>query len=279
VSTSTTLLAFQSTGPDSAPTIVFLHGGGAGGWMWEPVIQLLPDYHCLAPDQPETGGSREIKPFSMGLAAQKTAELIRAHAHGGKAIVVGLSEGAQVAVQLLATAPEVVEKAIITSALLRPIPGLGWINSPALIGWMYRISIPPFRNADWWIKLNMKYAAGIPNDYFPQFKNTFQTITESEFVNMLIANETYRLPAGLERATAATLALAGVKEYPVMKQSVRDLVSALPNARGGWINLAGTSTLASQHNWALIAPDLFAATVRAWIENTLLPSVIVDVKG
>ena len=279
MSTSATQLAFRSTGPDNMPTILFLHGGGADGWMWEPVMKHLPDYHCLAPDQPESGGSREIKPFSMVLAAQKTAELIRTHGHGGKAVLVGLSEGAQVSVQLLATAPELLEKAIITSALLRPIPGLGWINTPAVIGWMYRISIPPFRNADWWIRLNMKYAAGIPNDYFPQFKKTFQTITESEFVNMLIANQTYRLPAGLERASAATLALAGVKEYSVMKQSVRDLVSALPNARGGWINLAGTSTLASQHNWALTAPDLFAATVRAWIENTSLPSVIVDMKG
>jgi hypothetical protein len=64
-----------------------------------------------------------------------------------------------------------------------------------------------------------------------------------------------------------------------MKQSVRDLVAALPNASGGWINLAGTSTLASQHNWALTAPELFAATVRAWIEGTPLPSVVEGLQG
>ncbi len=271
---SSTNLAFRTYGTKNTTSIVFLHGGGAGGWMWEPVIEHLPEYHCIAPDQPETGGSRDIQPFSMALAAEKTAELIRTQAHGGKAIVVGLSEGAQVAVQLLATAPEVVEKAIITSALLRPIAGLGWLNSPVLLGWLYRVSIPPFRNADWWIRLNMKYAAGVPNDYFPQFKKTFQTIKESEFVNMLIANQTFRLPAGLDKATASTLVLAGKKEYPGMKQSARDLVAALPNARGGWINLAGTSMLASQHNWALTAPDLFAATVRAWIEGKPLPAEI-----
>jgi hypothetical protein len=112
---------------------------------------------------------------------------------------------------LLATAPEVVEKAIITSALLWPIAGLGWLNSPALLGWMYRVSIPPFRNTDWWIRLNMKYAAGVPDEYFPQFKENFQTITESEFVNLLIANQTYRLPRGLDRATVSTLVLAGKK--------------------------------------------------------------------
>jgi pimeloyl-ACP methyl ester carboxylesterase len=50
------------------------------------------------------------RPFSMELAAQKVAELIRDHAHGSKATVVGLSEGAQITVQLLATAPEHVER-------------------------------------------------------------------------------------------------------------------------------------------------------------------------
>jgi pimeloyl-ACP methyl ester carboxylesterase len=234
VSTFSLQLAFQSSGSEKAPTIIFLHGGGSGLWMWDPVIKLLPEYHCLAPDQPEHGASREIKPFSMALAAEKTADLIRTQAHGGKAIVVGLSEGAQVTVQLLATAPEVVEKAIITSALLRPIAGLGWLNSPALLNWMYRVSIPPFRNTDWWIRLNMKYAAGVPNEYFPQFKENFQTITESEFVNLLIANQTYRLPRGLDRATASTLVLAGKKEYSGMKQSVRDLVAA--RAWGDFMN-------------------------------------------
>jgi pimeloyl-ACP methyl ester carboxylesterase len=274
MSTSMPALAFQAFGTNNATTIVFLHGGGAGWWMWEPVIKLLPQYHCIPPDQPEHGESLDIKPFSMALAAEKTAELIRTQAHGGKAIVVGLSEGAQIAVQLLATAPDVVEKTLISSALLRPIPGLGWINSPALLGWSYRMAIPPFRNVDWWIRLNMKYSAGVPDQFFPQFKKDFQTMTEGEFVNLMVANQTFRLPGGLDKANASTLVIAGKKEYGAMKQSVRDLVAALPNARGGFINLGKKSTLASEHNWALTAPDQFAATVRAWVEGTALPSVV-----
>ncbi len=242
--------------------------------MWRPVSERVLDYHCIAPDQPEHGGSRDIQPFSIALAAEKTAELIRAEAHGGKAVVVGLSEGAQIAVQLLADAPEVVEKAVISSALLRPIPGLGWVNSPALLGGSYRLSIPPFRNVDWWIRLNMKYSAGIPDAFFLQFKADFQAMTEGEFVNLMIANQTFRLPTGLDKATAPALVLAGAKEYAAMKQSVRDLVAALPNARGGLVDLGPQSTLASQHNWALTAPESFAATVRAWVEGTALPSVV-----
>lgn len=276
---STIQLAFQSSGPEKAQSIVFLHGGGAGLWMWQPVISRLQDYHCLAPDQPEHGGSRMVRPFSMALAAEKVAELIRTQAHGGKASVVGLSEGAQTTVQLLASAPEVVEKAIVSSALLIPVPGLGWAKSPALLAWSYRVSIPPFRNADWWIRLNMKYSAGIPEAFYPEFKKDFQEMTESEFVNVVLVNQNFRLPSGLDRVTAPTLVLAGRKEYPAMKQSVRDLVAALPNARGGLVNLGNKSSMAKEHNWALTAPELFSATVRAWIENQQLPAEVEGLQG
>jgi pimeloyl-ACP methyl ester carboxylesterase len=276
--TTSSSLYFEASGPGNAPTIVFLHGGGAGAWMWRPVIQHLADYHCIAPDQPEHGGSRSIAPFSMELAVQKVAELIRDHAHGGKATVVGLSEGAQVTVQLLAMASEVVNKAIISSALLRPTPGLGWASSPAIVAWTYRMSIPPFVNNDWWIRLNMKYASGIPNEYYDEFKKGFQETTEPEFVNLMIANQKFRLPTGLEKVNVPTLALAGKKEYASMKQSVRDLVSALPNAKGGWINLGKNSSMAAEHNWALTAPEAFAQTVRAWMEGKSLPKEIEEAK-
>ena len=270
-------LYIQSSGPANAPTVVFLHGGGGEAWMWKPVIRHLPDYHCLTADLPEHGQSRHIAPFSMGLAAEKVADLIRTQAHNGKAIVVGLSEGAQVTVQLLATAPELVNKAIVSSALLRPMPGMGWASSPPMIAWTYRMSIPPFLNNDWWIRLNMKYATGIPGEYYTEFKKSFQATTEAQFVNLMLANQTYRLPKGLEQATAPTLVLAGKKEYAAMKQSVRDLVSALPNAKGGLINLGKKFSMANEHNWALATPELFSQTVRAWIEEKALPVEIEEI--
>jgi len=269
-------LAFQTFGLNNAPTIVFLHGGGVGGWMWQPVIKHLPEYRCLAPDQPEHGGSRQIGPFSMELSAEKVAELIRDQAHGGKAYVVGLSEGAQITVQLLVTVPERVEKAIVSSALLRSVPGLGWASSHALLAWTYRLTVAPFINSDWWIRLNMKYAAGVPDEFYSDFKKDFRHMTESEFVNLMVANQRFRLPDGLEKVAAPTLVIAGQKEYAAMKQSVRDLVAALPCAKGGLLNLGKSSSMAKEHNWALTAPELFAQTVRAWIEENPLPQEIED---
>lgn len=268
---NTPALYAQSFGPKNAPTIVFLHGGGASGWMWQPVIERLPDFHCLALDLPEQGQSRNIGPFSMALAAEKTAEVICNQAPGGRATVVGLSEGAQVTAQLLASAPERVERAIISSALLRPLPGAGALNSAGLLAWAYRLSVAPFKHSEFWIRLNMKYAAGIPEPFYVQFKKEFQEMTESGFVNLMLANQRFRLPGGLEKAAAPALVIAGAKEYSAMKQSARDLAAALPNGKAVELSLGKDGSMTKEHNWALTAPDLFAQTVRAWIQGKPLP--------
>ena len=59
-----------------------------------------------------------------------------------------------------------------------------------------------------------------------------------------------------------------------MKQSVRDLVSAIPNAKGGLISLGKKFSMANEHNWALATPELFAQTVRAWLEEKNMPREI-----
>lgn len=242
-------------------------------------MERLPEFHCLAPDLPEHAGSRHIAPFSMELAARCTEEVIQSQVPNGKAVVVGLSEGAQVAVQMLSTNPEIVEKAIISSALLRPVPGMGWLRSPASLAWIYRLFVWPLRNQDWWIRLNMKYASGVPEEFFGDFKKSFQAMDEKGFANLMIANQQFRLPAGLERARMPVLVLAGKHEYGAMRRSAQDLAAALPNARCGWINLGKNSSLASEHNWALHAPEIFASTVRAWIQGEALPKEIEELTG
>ena len=48
-------LYVHEAGDSGAPPIVFLHGGGLSGRMWQPQLATLTDFHCLAPDLPEHG--------------------------------------------------------------------------------------------------------------------------------------------------------------------------------------------------------------------------------
>jgi pimeloyl-ACP methyl ester carboxylesterase len=262
----------QAIGPGQASTIVLIHGGGVSGWMWRPVISYLPEYHILVPDLPEQGGSVDVGPFTLRFAARKVAETIRLWAHGGRAHVVGLSAGAQTLVQLLADSPELVDHAVVSSALMRPVSGLGWAGSPRLLAWAYKLSIAPFRNWEWWIRTNMKYSANVPDEFYPDFKRDFQNMTESGFVNLMVENQRFRTPPGLEQVDVPTLAVAGEKEYSAMKQSMRDLAAALPRARAVELDLGRKTTMAQEHNWPMTAPELFARTVRAWVEDQPLPA-------
>src|SRR6187399_1131857 len=106
-------LPFTASGPATAPTIVFLHGGGIGGWMWrKQVAAFEADYHCLVPTLPEQGQNEVSGEFSMNSAVTQVAELIHKQAHDGKAHVVGLSLGAQVGVALFAVAARLLDRSL-----------------------------------------------------------------------------------------------------------------------------------------------------------------------
>ena len=74
--------------PEQAESILFLHGGGVGGWMWEKQVEALSNYHCIIPDLPGHGGSREIRGFTIKNCAEALANLIAKAGHENKAHVV-----------------------------------------------------------------------------------------------------------------------------------------------------------------------------------------------
>ena len=258
-------------GPASAPTIIFLHGGGSGGWMWQPQWETFPDYHILVPDLPEHGQSAAIKPFSTQDSACRVEELICTRAHDGKAHLVGLSEGAQVALALLALHPELIYHAILSSALVRPMPGASLLT-PALIATSVKWFVEPFKDMDWWIRLNMKYSAGVPEKYYPQFKKDFQNLTGDLFAHVMVENQRFRLPEGLDHVIVPTLVVAGKKEYSIMRQSVCEIATAIPMAKGFLVSHLQKRSLAEEHNWNMTTPDLFNQMLRAWIMDQPLPA-------
>jgi pimeloyl-ACP methyl ester carboxylesterase len=263
------MLYIDEVGNPSKPTIVFLHGGGGAGWMWQPQVQALKEaYHLLVPDLPEQGRSADIKPFTITGSADTIAELIHARAHGGKAHVVGLSEGAQISIALLSAAPELVDHAVISSALVRKMFGMGWFGAGFWAA-TYR-SIEPLNKYEWWMRLNMR-SNGIPDRFLPEMREAYRTLTASAFGNIIVENQRFRLPAGLEHVTSPTLVVGGLREYKIMHQSIQDVAAAIPGAKGYLVQHTRRMSLSEEHNWNMSAPELFTRTVRAWIEGQPLP--------
>lgn len=111
---------YEEYGDKNGPLMLFLHGGGVGGWMWDKQIQYFTKYHCIVPDLPEQGQSITGTNFSIKTSAEQLIDLIEEKAKGKQVNVIGFSLGAQVTIQILSLAPDLVDYAMINSALVRP---------------------------------------------------------------------------------------------------------------------------------------------------------------
>ena len=104
---------------DARPPIVFLHATRLTGAQWARQVAVLSDeFRCLTPDLPGHGTAADV-PFTLGGAADRVAALIE-HEAGGRAIVVGLSLGAYVAMELAARRPELVAGLVLAGATVEP---------------------------------------------------------------------------------------------------------------------------------------------------------------
>ena len=128
-------LAYIAQGNDEATPLLLLHGGGASSWMWRPMKEYLRGtYFFIAPDLPGQGMSQDVPFVSMEAAADEIYDFIMDHIPDQTAQIVGLSEGAQVLVALLARHPECIRSALVSSALTQPLPG-GKLLKPGLVRW------------------------------------------------------------------------------------------------------------------------------------------------
>ena len=149
-------VTYDIAGPETAPAIVFVHGTRLTRSAWTPQLQALSDdFRVVAMDLPGHGSLGD-RPFSMAAASDELARVIGSAA-GGRAIVVGLSLGGYVAMDLAATRPDLVRGLVLSGATqepigLRSIPysALAWVmdrfDGPTLDtlnAWFFRSRYPP----------------------------------------------------------------------------------------------------------------------------------------
>jgi pimeloyl-ACP methyl ester carboxylesterase len=251
-------LFLRESGPVTAPTIVFLHGGEYSGRSWQPVVERMQRYRCLVPDLPQHGESSQRGPFEMGRAAAAVAELIRSRVGAGRVHLVGLSLGAQVGVQLLATEPKLVDRAVLCGTMVNALPGAR-LTAP-LLGVVARIS----RSVT--IRWNARRMA-LPSAETEDYGEDVRVMTGAQVAPVVVASAGFTLPEGLDQSESPTLFLTGAKEMRLMRRSAATLAQRMPNG----VNRIATGML---HDWPLRFPDLFASTVDSWLNDAALPPEI-----
>lgn len=253
-------LYINETGKNNNETIIFLHGEGIASWIWDKQVKAFNDYHCIVPDIPGHGKSANIKHFTIQSAADMIIDIIKNKAKNGKAHLVGISLGAQIIVQILATAPEVVGHVLISGALVRSSqPTETFLN---LLDYLIKVYLPDKNKT---IRI-MSYVRSynIPKNLRSKFKESTYVIEKDSLERIIRENILFQMPSSLKNVEAHVLVMTGEKDFIIIKESAKYLLNKLPNSKGAMALKVG-------HLWNIENPKLFNKTLRTWITDNKSP--------
>ncbi len=250
-------LYYKEYGNPDGPLILFIHGGGVGGWMWDKQVEYFTDYHCIVPDLPEQGQRLSRHPFSIQYSAQKLIQLLEQKGKDKRLIAIGFSLGAQIVIQMLSMKPELIDQAVINSASVRPLPFAKPFIKPSI-----QMTFPLIKNK-LFSKLQAK-ALYIDKEQFDTYYKQSVNMKSDSLTRILKESLSYRLPAGFAQASGRILVTAGAKEKSTMLKSVHEIVQSNPNCTG--IVLEGVG-----HGASLANPAMFNKLVDNWLRSGELP--------
>ncbi|MBK8020350.1 MAG: alpha/beta hydrolase [Chloroflexi bacterium] len=252
-------LHVKQTGTPERPSIVFLHGIGTSGWMWEKQVAAFPDFHCLIVDLPGHGRSNHAPWESLANTADEIAALIQMRATNGRAHVVGLSLGGYVGLVLLERHEKVVERAVVSGVTAAPMP-----NRSLLPVQLWLTSA--FMKRRWVLNAQAR-SLNVPPEMKSAFIEGVQAMSMEAYRRIWEEAAEFELPAALRHVSTPTLIVAGGRESKVILDAVDEIPKLMPRAEGRLAPGFG-------HGWNIEAPELFSAMVRAWITGTPLPTAL-----
>ena len=174
------------------------------------------------------------------------AEIIRNNTSNGKAHLVGMSIGAQIIIQLLSKAPELVDHAIIGGTNIQKIS-----HAESLLELLdYTIKVyEPVKNTDFFIKPICELITCL-KIILTNLKNHLILIKNDSLNRILKENIFFKMPDGLEKIEVPVLVMVGEKDYTIIKESARSLLMSFPISEGYIAPNVG-------HAWNFEDPELF----------------------
>jgi pimeloyl-ACP methyl ester carboxylesterase len=254
-------LAFKSFNEDKAETIVLLHGVLSCHLEYQYVIPYLSSYHVIAVDLNGHSGSRNILPVTPAASAANVAALIKKHAHGGKAHVVGLSFGGFTGLKVAQLYPEQVRSLFVTGAA--PFEGLfKWMaERPGFVWFIMKLSVRWVPDWLYW-KLGSWRGLKRHEDLYAEMKGNMVWENIKSAYTGILSDLTWEDVKQI-RVRTVTVASGLDDDVPCTAR-----MGKLLPAEGS----KGVLVKKAVHSWDLQFPELFSKGVLAWVAGEELPA-------
>ncbi len=240
------------------PVVVFLHGIGTKSGMWNRHIGMLPEFDCIAPDLPGHGAAAARPWVSVSAAAAEVAALIEATPQK-RAHVVGLSLGGAVAIELMNTRPELLERVVVDGVSAVP-----WRLTPLFRTGVALVS--PFIHTRP-IRRLLAHVLSVGKPRRDGFYAELELVSGKTMRRAIRDALRVRL-TNPSRVRGPVLLVAGQRDVGAARVSNATLARQLP-AAGAWY------LPRSWHAWAGTDPDRHCAMVRAFLLDEPFPAGLV----
>ena len=242
--------AYDVDGPADGQPIVFVHGTRLSRGMWRAQMDDLRDrYRVVAVDLPGHGALAG-EPFTLASATGSVARAIE-DAAGGRAVVVGLSLGGYVAMDLAARRPDLVRALVLSGATTEPV---GALATPYLaLAWvMDRFDGPALEAVNAWF-FRTRFAPDIAD---PIIAGGFWSAGGAQALRAIVGE---RFAPRLAAYPGPTLIVNGDRDV-LFRLTVKGFARAAHDQRR--VRLRGATHLAN-----LDRPGAFSLAIRRFVEG------------
>ncbi|KAI1839822.1 hypothetical protein JX266_013971 [Neoarthrinium moseri] len=260
-------LWFMTRNPYAPVTVVMLHLLFSSHREWEHVWPKLTEYHLLIPDLPHHSRSRSIKPFSFSLAADFIADMIKEHAHDGRAHVVGISTGGYIAQELVRRHPELILSVFASGCCPLRNARLFVVEHPKMLHY------------------GLLALLHSPNNMFLRASGWSPELQNADLLEEIKRNTTSRLSEygsrdtrNFQQAEVKDTANKGMRVCIIAAGRQDDIEGARCTARiyrtqgvGEGSESRGYVIRDAIHAWNLQLPEVYAKGIQAWIERWQMP--------
>ena len=221
-------IAYERVG--EGPPLMFVHGAGEDGRVWQPQLEALADeFTVVAWDEPGAGRSSDV-PADFGLAdyANCLAALIEAVALG-PAHVAGISWGGTVVLELYRHHPELVATLILVDTYAGWKGSLSEEEVRARVEGVHRMLAAPAEEFD--PTLPGLFAGDPPAEFVPLLAEMAADVRPESFRVALLAMAETDQRDLLPRITVPTLLVWGEQDVRSPLSVARQFERAIPDTQ------------------------------------------------